>query len=158
MEKQQLQKIYDLENTSDEKRNMGQISYLISRMGNIKSTIIYNEQLLEHNEECYVEEVEKEKQQAEDEYSNLREELKTEMRSKDSNTVKEYLDLIQQDSNEKLASNKSPLYLPPEKRDFSVEQMDEYIEKRELKAQCDAVQDARRDLHFSMQKQDNRSK
>lgn len=132
MTKEELQKIYNYENSNQESHNMSAIRSLIHSMAHAKGLVAYYEST--HKEigpDRFYDDDPKELSEWEKEYYTVikqandalnhliknknadfydaRENLNIVMRRKDPDALKEYLDLIQKDAKEKLGADKTPL-------------------------------------------------
>lgn len=154
MEKHELQKIYNYENSSLESRNMSEVGMLINFMATHKADLIYIDQTIGHNEEANYDELYEQQEFAQESYDNFRDELKKVMATKDKSALIEYLALTKKDAKEKFETDKTPMYIPQKERDFTPEEYDAYINKRTLKAQYDSICDAERTFAFMERKID----
>ncbi len=152
MTKQELQKIYNYENSDLENRNMGEIRKLIYQMSCEQKNIIAADLVLSHNEEADYDELYELKEKAESEIDEINDNLQKEMMGKDKAALKEYLDLIQKDAKEQFAANKTPMYVSPE--EMTVELFDAIQNKRALKAEVDCTNKAQQTFHVMTRQED----
>lgn len=133
MTQQQNQRMLELQDTQIESQNMVKIDTLISRMTTERSTIIRVDQTFDHDEEADYDEISQERDAAQEEYSDLLSELKAEIKTKDIKIVKEYLSLLKCEADEWFSKIPGKVYIPQSEREsssFSVEQLDNLVDKR----------------------------
>lgn len=140
MTNEEISRLAELRTSTDEKTGMEYIDMYVSLMTAHKSTLLYVEQIIDHDEEADYDELAQEQEEAQELYDDYSELLKQNIKQKDPKVVKEFLGLLKKESQEKYDAIKSPIYVPvSERMEYSADQINEISDKREAYARTRCV-------------------
>ncbi len=140
MTKQDYARMEELKNEKSDRKNMTTVDMYISLMAQQKSILIYVEQTASHDEEADYDELAKQQEDAQEKFDDYRTLLRETMKEKNPFVLREYLDLLKKQTDEKYRANPSKLYVPQHERmEFGPEKMSELIDKRDLFAQQQTI-------------------
>ncbi len=144
MEQLEIARLAELRTSSNE-NGMMDLDMYINLMTVHRSVMIWADQLVDHDEEADYDEVYKDRDEAEDLYNDYIALARETMKSKNPETLKEYLGLLRKEAEEKFAADKNPVYAPQaERMEMSSEQIAGIIQKREALAKTKCVTAAQR--------------
>ncbi len=143
MTNEEISRLAELKTSTDEKSRMMNVDIYISLMSTHKSTMLWIEQVIDHDEEADYDELARDQEEAQELYSDYSELLKQSMKTRDPKVLNEFLFLLKKESQEKYDAIKSPIYVPvAERTEYSADQINEIVNKREAYAKTRCVETA----------------